>query len=586
MVDTPMYASFRWICLCLLMLCTSLASATSVTISLTGQDGQTLDKEIENNVRAYLSLHQQKDHPRLSDRWVMNLHRQAPAEIKKSLQALGYYQAEIASDLKQDADQWTAHFAIKPGPQLRYTASKLDIRGDAASDPIIQELITTLPLHEGDPVHHGVYESAKKQIQNLAARRGYFAAQFVEHAIAVDLETYSAALTLIFDSGERYQIGAIRFSESPIRESTLREYLNFEIGSPYLTADLINLQQDLTNTDYFDSVVVTPDRESGGTSVPIDVALTPAKRNRYTAGVGFGTDTGPRIKLGWQNRYINSRGHKAGADIKLSPVLSTLSSYYTIPHFLKRDGELSFNGIASRENTDTSESQGINLGLNYRHKRWGWDETVSLSYLFENFEIAGQEETSKLLIPGIAWSTTSTDDPTFTRSGYRLDLNLRGAISTFLSDLNFVQASLNAKAIHSFWDSGRFIVRGNLGLTETDDFDRMPTSLRYFAGGDNSIRGFGYEDLGPRDSDGDVIGGKYLLVGSFEYEHRIKDKWFVAGFVDAGNAFNKFGGEVEVGTGLGVRWLSPVGLIRVDVGVGISEPDRPIRLHIVIGPDL
>ena len=165
-------------------------------------------------------------------------------------------------------------------------------------------------------------------------------------------------------------------------------------------------------------------------------------------------------------------------------------------------------------------------------------------------------------------------------------MNIRGAVETFLSDISFVQASVNAKFIRSFWENGRILVRGDLGITETSEFDRLPTSLRYFAGGDNSIRGFGYEDLGPRDEDGDVIGGKYLAVASVEYEHRIKEKWSVAGFVDAGNAFNSFSGDIEYGSGFGVRWLSPVGLIRVDLAMGLSEPDHPVRLHIVIGPDL
>lgn len=573
----------------LLMSSLSTFAASSVSIKIEGKP-EPLDKVMASNVRAYLSLSQQKDHARLTDSWIANLHKKAPQEIRKSLQALGYYKPEINSELTQAEEGWVATYTINPGPQLKISDSLIEIHGEAKSDPMFSELLADMPIKVGDPLHHGNYESAKKSIQRLAARRGYFTAQMLEHEVKVDLDAYEARLRLIFDSGERYKFGAINFSDSPIREESLREYLDFESGDPYSTSDLVNLQQTLSNTDYFDNVIVTPSRDSNpetqSQNVPIDVTLTPRKRNRYTAGVGFGTDTGPRIKLGWQNRYINRRGHRAGADIKLSPVLSSASTYYTIPHFNKRDAELGFSSSFIREDTDTSKSNAINIGANYRHKRWGWDETATLNYLYESFEISDQDETTKLLIPGIGWSKTDADNPTYTLNGYRINMNIRGAVETFLSDISFVQASVNAKVIRSFWENGRILVRGDLGITETSEFDRLPTSLRYFAGGDNSIRGFGYEDLGPRDEDGDVIGGKYLAVASVEYEHRIKEKWSVAGFVDAGNAFNSFSGDIEYGAGFGVRWLSPVGLIRVDLAMGLSEPDHPVRLHIVIGPDL
>jgi translocation and assembly module TamA len=315
------------------------------------------------------------------------------------------------------------------------------------------------------------------------------------------------------------------------------------------------------------------------------VNLTQKKQNRYTAGVGYGTDTGPRLKLGWDKRF-SSQGHRMSASAKLSPVLSTLSTHYIMPHFRKKEAELSFNTTLLYENTDTSKSSSINSGINYRHKRWGWDEIASLNYLYENFKISDTEKTSKLLIPSIGWSKIVTDNPSYTTKGYRLGLNVRGAVESFITDTSFIQVNLKGKYINSFWDNGRIILRGNIGLSEVTDFDRLPTSLRYFAGGDNSIRGFDYEDLGPRDEKGNVIGGKHLMVGSVEYQHRITENWSLAGFFDGGNAFNKFGGEIEYGTGFGVRWLSPVGLVGIDLAVGISEPDLPIRFHIVIGPDL
>jgi len=552
-----------------------------ITIVIKGVKGETLE-----NILTSLSLQKQKDHPRLTESRIKSLHEKANTEIKRALQALGFYKPEITAELKQTDDGWVAKYLVDAGESLKVGKIDLVISGDAANDEAFSKLRNTMPLQQGKRFHHGRYESSKKDLQRLAATRGYFDAEFTVSKVEVDLETYSATVILHFETGTRYRFGEVEFSDSPIRLDKLKNYQTFKEGDPYQNRHLITLQQNLSNTDYFDEIEVRPLRnEIKDYAVPVKVTLTPRKRNRYTAGVGFGTDTGPRLKLGWSNRF-NSQGHRMGADAKISPILSTLSAHYTVPHFRDKDAELGFNVITSRENTDTSKSNSINFGLNHRHKRWGWDETASLNYLYENFEISDEEETSKSLIPGIGWTKTETDNLAYTTNGYRLGLNIRGSLEDFLSDISFVQASLNGKFIRSFWDNGRIIVRGNLGLTEVNDFELLPTSLRYFAGGDNSIRGFDYEDLGPRDDKGNVVGGKYLMVGSVEYEHRIKEKWAIAGFVDAGNSFNKFGGEIEVGTGFGVRWLSPVGLVRVDLAMGVSEPDHPIRLHIIIGPDL
>jgi len=552
-----------------------------VTIIVEGVKGEALE-----NILTTLSLQKQKDNPRLTSNRIKFLYKKANDEIKLALQAFGYYKPGIKSFLSKSDDGWKAKYVISMGSLVIIRNMDIQILGDGAHDQAFKKLIKALPLKSNEPLHHGQYESSKKALQRLAAKRGYFDAQFREHKVEVDLKSNSATITLHFDTGNRYQFGKVTYTESPISLNKIQQYQPFKAGDPYQNSLLIKLQQNLSNTDYFDDIEVRPLYEKiKELTVPVQVSFTPRKRNRYTAGVGFGTDTGPRLKLGWDQRY-NSQGHRMGAGAKISPILSTLSMHYTVPRFHSKDAELGFNTILTREDTNTSKSSSINFGLNHRHKRWGWDETATLNYLYENFETGDQEETSKLLIPGIGWTKTDTDNPTYTHNGYRLGLNIRGAFEGFLSDTSFTQASLNGKFIRSLWNNGRIIVRGNLGLTGVTEFDQLPVSLRFFAGGDNSIRGFDYEELGPKDAKGNVIGGKYLMVGSVEYEHRLKDKWSVAGFVDAGNAFNKFGGEIEVGAGFGVRWLSPVGLVRVDLAMGVSDPDKPIRLHVVIGPDL
>ena len=119
------------------------------------------------------------------------------------------------------------------------------------------------------------------------------------------------------------------------------------------------------------------------------------------------------------------------------------------------------------------------------------------------------------------------------------------------------------------------------------DFSKLPPQLRFFAGGDRSIRGYAYQAIGPRNSYGLVVGGKRLLVGSATIEHYFTRDWGMAAFVDSGDAFNGTDFHARTGAGVGLRWRSPVGMVRVDVGVPINDPYyHGAQLHIVIGPDL
>jgi translocation and assembly module TamA len=195
------------------------------------------------------------------------------------------------------------------------------------------------------------------------------------------------------------------------------------------------------------------------------------------------------------------------------------------------------------------------------------------------------DDTTALLIPAASYAHVRADNRLLTRRGYSLQFDLRGAVEQLLSDMSFTQAGLKAKLIQPVFRRDRLIARAQAGSTWTDSFDELPATLRYFAGGDQSVRGYGFEELGPRDASGEVIGGKHLLFGSLEYEHRVRGDWGVAVFYDTGNAFNSVHDGLESGAGIGLRWRSPVGMVRVDLASAISA-DNGLRLHFTLGPDL
>ena len=170
--------------------------------------------------------------------------------------------------------------------------------------------------------------------------------------------------------------------------------------------------------------------------------------------------------------------------------------------------------------------------------------------------------------------------------GFRFDATLKAANDAVLSDANMASLELGFKAVLPLTERFRVLTRANLGATYIEDFNALPPSLRFFAGGDHSVRGYAYEQLGPEDDTGTVIGGRYLATASAEVDYRFKENWRVALFTDIGNAMIEPNEKLKQSVGFGIRWISPIGSIRLDLAQAIDEPDKPWRLHLTLGPDL
>ncbi len=550
-----------------------------------------VDNGLKKNLLADITLTRQNKLEKLTLARMKSLFARAKKEIRNSLQARGYYQPEIEAKLSEEnenGEHRRASFHIVPGPRMHVTELALEILGDGRNDNRIREVVENFPLQEGEPLVHSLYESGKKKIEALSRERGYFDAEWKVHIIRADISKNSARIELRYDTGPRYSFGEIEMPDTVVSQAILERMIPFQTGDPYDANLLIDLTQALRNSDYFSDVLVRPEINNlKDKQVPVTVTLTPRPRNSYRVGGGFGTDTGPRLVGSWDNRYFNKKGHRLGADLRLSLVLSSLTGSYIIPYFRNRDAELGFTSSIAHDDTESRKNETFKTGVQHLTRRWGWNETLGLTYQFESFKLGDTSEDTQLLIPRIGYTRTVTDNPVYTRNGYRIGMEVRGAVEDVVSDLSFLQANIQGKYIHSLGDNGRIIARSKLGGTIVSEFRELPASMRFFAGGDNSVRGFDFEALGPKDDEGNVLGGRYVLTGSLEYEHRFLEKWSGAVFADIGNAFNDLKDyELEYSVGAGIRWLTPVGLIRLDVAAGISRDDTPIRLHIVVGPDL
>ncbi len=579
-----MYKTQRMLLALLACICTpTLQAQTRVDIVISR-----LEKPLEDNVRLFLSIEQQKDHALMSVARLRRLHKKAPQEIAKALQPFGYYRPLVTSDLSQiSPDNWQASYIIDPGPALRIGQFNFSISEEMSRDPEFQALIQKFPLHKGDIFNHLEYENIKASLARLASERGYFEARFVEHRVEIDLDVYEARIQLNYNGGPRYRFGEVRLDQDVLDENFLRRYISFKKGDPYTLNQLIDLQQALNDSDYFRSVEVSPGQtQLDSNEIPVTVVLTPRKRHRYSFGLGYGSDTGARTKFGWQIPRLNTLGHRFDTEAKISELGYSLSANYRVPILNPRKDQMVYSTGVVNEKTDTSESTIQTIGATLNRSLNLWRESISLNYQQEDFVVADTSGDSTLLMPGINLSRTWGNNFIYAVDGLRFDISLRGASERLLSDTSFSQLQGSIKAIHPLGQHNRIITRGTLGSTWTQEFEQLPSSVRFFTGGAQSVRGYAYQSLGPVDDDGEVVGGRNLMIGSIELEHSLSSKWSLALFYDGGNAIDSFSEKLERGAGFGFRWNSPVGPVRFDLASAISRDGKPWRLHINIGPDL
>ncbi|MDX5300104.1 MAG: autotransporter assembly complex protein TamA, partial [Gammaproteobacteria bacterium] len=400
----------------------------------------------------------------------------------------------------------------------------------------------------------------------------------------------AADIRLVYDSGPRYRLGAVRFEgESPIGDALLERFVKFAPGTLYDADLLAAFNQDLIGSGYFAQVLVDAPREQAVDQViPVIVQVSPRKPRTLGLGVGFSTDVGPRVRTTWQEHWVNDQGHRRGAEIEVSEPRQNLGLWYEFPLDPPTTDKFRLTSGFQREHIEDTDSRRLTLGGQwYTRLDNGWQQILSMRWEEERYAIGDLRGRSTLLLPGIGFTKTHSDQAIDPSRGYRLQLEVAGAQRTFLSDADILHVTALAKGLHTLGNGHRILGRAQVGLVGTNEFSAVPPSLRFFAGGDQSVRGYDYQSLSPRNAEGTVVGGRYLLVGSAEYQIPVAARWRVAAFVDEGNAIDSPRDPLQTGVGLGVRWVSPLGPLRLDLAYGLSESaGGGLRLHFSMGPEL
>ncbi len=543
----------------------------------------------ERNVRAVMSLVRAEGEPALTLARLRQLDRRAEGEIATALEPFGFYRPVVVGTLRQQGATWIAHYTIAPGPAIRVRNVDIQMTGDGADAPIFRKAVADFPLHQGDTLRHLPYEAWKLAVLTAASDSGYLKAAFDSTALVIDRSQSLGDILVRFSTGPRFLFGPVTFNQSVLDSSFLATRVPFRRGRPFQQQQLLQLQQNLGEDPYFNMVEVIPHPDRAiGLEVPIEVDLSSRKPAMYEAGLGFATDNGPRGRLTTTFRRINRRGHYAEAEIVGSFNEQSVSTRYNIPAFGHPTGVLTLlAGYAILNPAGISTSRTFLIGPRLARRRFGWRETVLLNYQRESFGVGVDSGIAKMLLAGANYERSRSNSRIYPTKGIRTRLDVQGATKSILSNVSFLQLHASAKAIKALGPQLRFILRAEGGRILTSEFRQLPPSARFFAGGDQSVRGYQYLSLGDQDSLGNVIGGRSIVTGSVEADYRFISRFALALFFDTGNAMDRFTlSGLRQGAGAGIRWISPVGLIRVDGAFALSLPNHPVRLHVSLGPDI
>jgi translocation and assembly module TamA len=547
------------------------------------------NNELKANVEGYIGSLGKRDEEAL-----LRFSRGAVEQARKAAQALGYYQVQIDSEVKPpekaDKDPQLV-LTIDPGEPVHLRDVTVRIEGPASELKAFR-IPNSKALRSGAVLNHGHYDDAKRLIQNQAARYGFFSGHFVRQRLAVDPQAGVADIELVYDSGPRYRLGNVNFAgDTPFDDSLLQRMVPFKADTPYDSELIAELNNALQSSGYFEGVRVDAAPNAAvQQTIPVAVQLTTRKPRTMGLGLGYSTDVGPRGKANWTRHWVNPQGHSYGWETELSAPRQNVGLWYDIPLDPPLTDKFRFAGGYQNEEiagTDTL-SKLLTVGPEWHSKLpSGWQRVLSLKYQREEYRLGDDSGLSNLLMPGVSYSYLRSDNRIDPHNGYRLQFDVQAAKEGLVSDTNLLHANVVLKGLTTLGQKHRFLGRVQVGGSATNDYQSsMPPSLRFFAGGDQSVRGYDYQSLSPENSDGDRIGGRYLVAGSVEYQYEVVEKWRVATFVDQGNSFNNLEfPSLKTGVGIGVRWVSPVGPLRLDLAHALDD-DGGIRLHFSMGPEL
>ncbi len=575
--------------LCLGQAVTPLFAAEPVEVIVEGVEGDML-----KNVEAALAIPPGLiEDGEVNVQWLDRFARQAKEKVVAAVEPFGYYDSEVDISLESvDERHFRLMVRVNPGEPVRVTEARIEVSGPGREEKTLKDLASAFPLQKGDILRHDPYEEAKGALKSEALALGYLDADFPVHTIFITKAENAARIELVLETGQKYLFGEVSLVGTPeYPQQFLMRYLAFKPGEVFSYPKLAKTQLNYMNSDRFEEVHIIPEKERAEEMrLPVTVRLKPSPSKRLRFGIGYGTDTGPRLSIDYRNLNMFSRGHVLHADLNLSGRLQGIGAGYILPSLRDINSFTEIQMKLQRENVSEHESRLLSMEVN-RTRAFG-SGRLGVAYLKaqrEHFTAGDETSDSFLILPGLRFSEHLYDSLVRPTRGHKYEIEVRGTHQILGSDTGFLQILADGRLL--------LPLPGNLSLksrlkaaatlqNETSAKD-LPLSLRFFAGGDRSVRGYGYQSLGPKDESGEVVGGKNLLEGSVELERIILKNWGVAAFYDVGNAFNSLSSiRLFQGAGIGSIYYTRIGPVSLYIARQIGVDDPRFRLHFTVGFEL
>jgi len=521
--------------------------------------------------------------------------------LAELLRSQGYFDAIVEPRIERSARALVVLLEANPGEQYRFQS--VELPGLAAAGAEAAKLREAFAVKPGDPVIAEDVIAADIALKVALGEQGFALAVVGEQQILIDHETRRAQLVLPVETGPLASFGAIRVSgKPPFSASHVARIARFQSGEPFKRSKVDDLRRALIATGLVASAEVRVVPTADGRTVDLAVNLDPAPMRTIAGELGYGTGEGVRLEASWQHRNLfNPEGALtirgvAGTQEQLAAV------QFRRNNFLRRDQVLNLHALASHTDRDAYEAKTVQVGGNIErqsniiwHKKWTYSLGADLIGTDERgvFDALGVKDTRTFLLaafPATLGYDGSDDllDPT---RGFRLGGRISPEISVHSGSFAYARTQIDASAYRPV--SSQMVAAGRirLGTILGADALSIAPSRRLYAGGGGSVRGYGYQKLGPRDLDGDPIGGRSLA--EFALEARVRLKAFggnfgVVPFLDGGTLTNgswpKFSGW-QFGAGVGLRYYSSFGPIRIDVGTPLNPRagDGPVAVTVSLG---
>ena len=599
------YSRAAWVLLCL----TAGAPARAgVNVEIHG-----VDEPIRTNILAYLSFERYKRTTDLSADTIERLSNRVEREVQLALRPYGYYEPRVHSELTdQGHGDWKVTVDVDPGRPVLVDVVDVQVLGPGAADPLFTKITDKLPVHPGDRLSHAVYETLKGELQRTAATYGYFDAKLTRNELVVDPKNYKASIGLQLQTGERYHFGTTTIEQSAVNDVLVRRYLRYRDGEPFDLTEVLRTQFALDDAQYFANLEVLPGEPDHEThAVPVNIRADPSRRNWYSVGGGYESDTGPRGTVTWENRRVNSLGHRFSVLVQAAQVTKyQVQSNYIIPIGDPAVEKLTLGAVVEQRQLADVTTRSEYVQPSITKVAGNWQYVWFVQGMKTTGESAVETRTDRLLIPGIDIASVPKGylgEPIFQHDVF---IELKGSDGMIGADTRFLQLHVIGERVFNIRPKWHLLLRDEIGATAVSRFGELPVVERFFAGGDNSVRGFAYNELSPVQTlcqkdpatgkdllkpDGTCqvvaasarVGGKDVITGTVEVIRDLPRNFGVATFFDYGNAFNRFGGTpLEYSVGVGFRVRLPVVTLGVDVAQPISRPGASPRLHINFSPKL